>query len=63
MVELIFGIKIFVFVLCVLNIIKNIYNFIKVITTKEGKIDSSTQSEILFGLSVSYVITLLIIGF
>ena len=63
MIEFILGLKVFLFVFCLLNILKNLYNFVKVLRTKEGKVVSSTSSEILFGLSLSYVITMLIIGF
>jgi hypothetical protein len=36
---------------------------IKVLRTKEGKMESSTSSLICLGLSLSYIITALIVGF
>ena len=56
-------IKIFLFVFSILIVIKNIYSFIKVMYMRQGKIDASRTSEIIFGCAVSYIITILIIGF
>lgn len=63
MEKIIFGLEIFFFIFSLLNIIKNIYTFIKVVRLKEGKVDTSLVSEIMFGVSLSFVITMLIIGF
>jgi len=56
-------IKIFLFVFSILIVVKNIYSFIKVMYMRQGKIDASRTSEIIFGCAVSYIITILIIGF
>lgn len=56
-------IEIFLFVFASLVVVKNIYSFIKVMKLKEGKVDSSLFSEIVLGSSISYIITMLIIGF
>lgn len=61
--KLILGVEIFIFIMCILNIIKNLYTFFKVLHLKEGHVDNSTLSTIIFGCSISYFITILIIGF
>lgn len=61
--NLILFIEVFVFTFCCLNIIKNIYSFIKVLNLKDGKMNNNTLSTVLFGLSISFVITCLILGF
>ena len=59
----IFELKIFVFVFCCLVILKNIFEIAKVMYMKEGRVNSSTLNTVGVGLSVSYVITVLITGF
>lgn len=61
--NIIYTLEIFIFIFCSLNIFKNLYNMIKVLRTKEGKMESSTSSVVLLGLSISYIITALIVGF
>ena len=63
MLEFILGIKVFIFIFCFLNVIKNIYNFIKVMRLESGSFDNGKYGTIYFGLSLSYILTLLIIGF
>lgn len=61
--NIIYTLEIFIFIFCSLNVFKNFYNMIKVLRTKEGKMESSTSSLICLGLSLSYIITALIVGF
>lgn len=56
-------IEVFVFIMCCLNIIKNIYNITKVMWTHSGKVDMDTIGCILFGASISFILSTLIIGF
>lgn len=63
MMKLIFGCELFVFIFCCLICIKTIYNAVKVIVLKEGSITSSKNESIIFGCALSYIITMLIIGF
>jgi hypothetical protein len=63
MLEFILGVKIFLFIFCLLNVVKNIYNFIKVMRLESGSLNNGKYGTIYFGLSLSYVLTLLIIGF
>lgn len=60
---LLLGIKIFFFIFAILIIVKDLYSFIKIIRLKEGKYNSTNLNSILLGSSISYVITMLIIGF
>lgn len=46
-----------------LNIIKNIYNFIKVMRLQQGYFNNGNYGNLFFGLSLSYIITILIMGF
>lgn len=61
--ELILTLKVFIFVLSCLNIIKNVYGFIKVVRLQQGHFDNGKYGNFCFGLSLSYIITLLIMGF
>ncbi len=63
MVKLILGIQIFIFILSCLNVIQNIFKFLKVLWLKQGKFEITNISKLWFGLSLSYIITQLIIGF
>lgn len=56
-------IEVFIFIMCCLNIIKNSYNILKVMWTKSGKFDIGTVGNIIFGASISYILSTLIIGF
>ena len=61
--NILFTIELFIFIFCSLNIFKLFYNLVKVMRTREGKIDTNDLSTILLGLSISYVLTVLITGF
>lgn len=63
MTEFLLLIKVFIFIFCCLNVIKNVFTFAKVLWTQQGKYDSSTTSQICLGMSLSYILTLIIIGF
>lgn len=63
MEEVVLFIKLFLFVLSCLNLLKNFYNLIKVIRMQEGHFYNGKYGNLLFGLSLSYIITTLIIGF
>ena len=58
-----YTIEIFIFIFCLLNVIKNVYNFIKIMKQHEGKLETSLSSQIMLGLSISYILTAIIIGF
>ena len=61
--EIVLFIKLFFFILSCLNLLKNSYSFIKVIRMQQGHFDNGKYGNLLFGLSLSYIITTLIIGF
>ena len=61
--NLIYTLEVFIFIFCCLNILKNAYNLIKVLGLKDGKISSDILSVVYLGLSISYVLTSIIIGF
>lgn len=56
-------IEVFIFVFCSLNVIKNLYNIVKVLASQEGKLDTTLVSNICFGLSVAYIIATIVTGF
>ena len=58
-----YTIEIFIFIFCLLNVLKHTYNFIKVMRQHEGKLETDSVSQILLGLSLSYILTSIIIGF
>lgn len=51
----------FVFIFCCLIVIKEVYDFI--IGVIKGEYEITTKRLIIFGLSLSYIITVLITGF
>ena len=63
MLKLILGLEIFIFILSCLNVIRHIFKLSKVLWTKNGKITENNLSILLLGMSISYIITQLIIGF
>lgn len=54
------SVKTFVFIFCILFLINRLFNFIKVIRLKRGKVDTSFITTLAIGLSLSYIITVLI---
>lgn len=57
------GIKVFLFIFAILIVIRDAYNFVKVIRLREGKYDATTTNLIVLASSISYILTMLIIGF
>lgn len=61
-VSLLLQIKVFLFIMAVLTIIVDIFHVISVFKLKNGKL--ATQNElIVFGIALSYILTILICGF
>ena len=61
-VSLLLQIKVFLFIMAVLTIIVDIFHVISVFKLKNGKL--ATQNElIVFGVALSYILTILICGF
>jgi len=56
------GVKVFLFIFAILIVIRDAYNFVKVIRLKEGKYDATTTNLIVLASSISYILTMLIIG-
>ena len=61
--EMVLFLQTFIFVLSCMNIIKNVYSFIKVMYLQQGQFDNGKYGNLFFGLSLSFIITTLIIGF
>lgn len=57
------GVKVFSFIFAILIVIRDAYNFVKVIRLREGKYDATTTNLIVLASSISYILTMLIIGF
>jgi len=55
-------ISVFLLIMAVLNVVKNLYAFAKVMSKQEGKFESDTLSTVLLGCSISYIIATLIVG-
>lgn len=55
--------KVFLFILAILVIIADIFHIISVIALKKGKVITSMTSLTIFGVALSYVLTMLICGF
>jgi hypothetical protein len=61
--KFILALEIFVFVMACLNILTNIYNFVKIWYTENGKYEGTKTQSLLLGSSIAYVITMTIVGF
>ena len=62
MVTLLLQIKVFLFIFAVLTVIVDIFHVISVFRLKSGKL--ATQNElVVFGVALSYILTMLICGF
>ncbi len=62
-VELVLELKVFLFIMALLNILSGIVHTVSVFRLKKGKIISSNTGLVLFFMSLSYIITMLICGF
>lgn len=63
MIELLFlQIKVFILIMAILNVIKNILSISRILIVKEGKITFGKYGLFLLGLSIAYISTALIVG-
>ena len=60
---LIFQIEIFLFIMSILILIADIFHVISVFRLKNGKLIPNTKSLVIFGVALSYILTMLICGF
>ena len=56
------GLKLYVFIFAVIYLLSRIFEVIKVVRLKEGKVDNSKWAMFFTGASISYIITALILG-
>lgn len=61
--SLLLQIEVFLFIMSLLVMIADIFHIISVFRLKSGKIIPSTDSLVVFGISFSYILTMLICGF
>lgn len=61
--SLYYHIEVFLFVMAWLIVLANVWNIISVFRLQSGKVFSSKNDLIMLGISVSYIITMLTIGF
>ena len=60
--NLLLQLKVFLFIMAILTVLVDIFHVISVFRLKSGKL--ATQNELLvFGMAVSYILTMLICGF
>lgn len=60
--SLLLQLKVFLFIMAILTVLVDIFHVISVFRLKSGKL--ATQNELLvFGIAVSYILTMLICGF
>ena len=62
-ISLLLQVKVFLFIMAIFVIIADIIHTASVFILRSGKIIPSTKSLIVFGVSLSYVLTMLICGF
>jgi hypothetical protein len=63
MVSLLLQVKVFLFILAALVILIDMFHVVSVFRLKNGKLVSSSKSLWIFGVSLSYILTMLICGF
>jgi hypothetical protein len=61
--NLLYQIEVFLFIMAIFVMIISALHVISVFRLKSGKIVSSTNGLVLFGVSLAYIITILITGF
>lgn len=61
--SIILEVKVFLFIMALLTVIFDIIHSVGVIRLKQGKLIPSLSSLIVFGASLSYILTMLICGF
>lgn len=61
--NLLYQIEVFLFIMAIFVMIISALHVISVFRLKSGKIVSSTNGLVLFGVSFAYIITILITGF
>lgn len=61
--SLLLELKVFLFILAIFIILMGILHVITIFRLKQGKLISSDKELMLFGASISYIITMLICGF
>lgn len=62
-VSLLFQMKVFLFIMAILVVIYGMLHVASVFMTHKGKIVSSISGVTIFGVSVSFILTMLICGF
>lgn len=61
--NIIIALELIVLVLSLLNVCQNIFKVAKVVRLKQGQVELNTYGSWTLGLSISYIITVLILGF
>ena len=57
------AIAVFILIMACLNVIKNLFGIIKVARAKSGKFQLDTIGTVIFGMSISYILTVIILKF
>lgn len=57
------GLEVFLFIFCILCVLRESYGVVKVMKLKEGKVNLSTDRLLILGSAISYILTIIIIGF
>lgn len=63
LVSLLLQIKVFLFIMAVFVVLFGVLHIISVFSLKQGKIVTSEKNLTIFGVSLAYIITMLICGF
>ena len=63
MMNLVYQIEMFLLIMAIFVILVSVLHVISVFRLKKGKIVSSEKGLVIFGISLAYIITILITGF
>ena len=63
MVTLLLQLKVFLFIMAIFVVLAAILHTVAVFTLKDGKLISSKKELVVFGASLAYILTMLIVGF
>jgi hypothetical protein len=62
LIDIIVFVKVFLIFMCSLNVIKNVYNLSKVLYEKSGKFELKGNSQLLLAMSISYLLSIIVMG-
>lgn len=54
------SVKLFLLIMCIINVVKNFYLLAKVVYQKSGKFELSDNEQVMLAMSIAYIFTVII---